>query len=131
MSRQHFHFASAATAASGASGGFVNANEQMSMQVWMTALYVVVGVLGTVALVLLAWFPGARARARCHRSAAIISWLGWCSLIIWPLWPVAMIWASWRPVRSHRPTVRIRVSPARARIAARLGPSPDPISRSA
>src|SRR5690349_13033913 len=98
----------------------VGSNDQNMVHAWMTMVYVIVGVMGTTGLLLLAWLPGARARARSHDSARLISIIGWCSLIVWPLWPVAMVWSTWHRRRGSGPTVRIRVSPARPKIAGSL-----------
>jgi len=90
------------------------------MQVWLSVMYVVGGVLIAMAIVFVGWLPGARARSRYHPAARTIALLGWCSLVIWPLWPVAMTWASWAPRRRGRPKVHVRISPARAKVAATL-----------
>jgi hypothetical protein len=93
-------------------------SDERTMQVLLSVLYVVSGVLIATAAVLMGWLPGARARARYHPAARTITRLGWCSLVCWPLWPVAMIWAS-RSRRSRpRPKVHIRVSPPRLTAAA-------------
>jgi hypothetical protein len=86
------------------------------MQVWLSMAYVLASVTIAVGMLLLASLPGARARARYHPAARRIALLGWVSLAVWPLWPVAMAWASWPRRRQPRPKVRIRVSPARAKI---------------
>ena len=85
---------------------------------WLGVLVIVGTVLGAAALVVLAWLPGARARARSHPSAKAIAFMGWCSLVIWPLWPIAYTWANVRGYRKPREGMRIRVSPARAKVVA-------------
>jgi hypothetical protein len=95
----------------------VNSNDQLAVHLGMTVLYVLVAVVGSVAIIVLAWLPGARARARSHSAAKLIAALGWCSMLLWPLWPVAMIWASSRRYNVSRPAVRIRVSPSRVKVA--------------
>jgi hypothetical protein len=90
------------------------------MHLSLSVLIVVGTVLITSAIAVLAWLPGARARARAHPSARTIAILGWCSLVFWPLWPIAYFWANTRAFRKPRAGMRVRVSPARAKVVGSL-----------